>query len=116
MSVGSGPAMVVRAVSASWADLTESLFLAGVPPRPDETHREFVERVGQRGRLDGARLESIAEAVDAAHYAPDAPSPDTIEATREAVGLLEQQLDAGISWQERLKRRADPRVLVGVHR
>lgn len=100
------------ALSASWADLTESLSAAGIPRRHDETHHEFAERAAQRGRLDQDRLLTIAGSVDAARYAAHPPDPGLVDETRVLVSDIERQLETGITWQERIKRRADPRVLV----
>ncbi|MDG2114864.1 MAG: DUF3488 and transglutaminase-like domain-containing protein, partial [Actinomycetota bacterium] len=104
------------ALSASWADLTESLCVAGIPRRADETHHEFAARAAQRGHLDHERMLTIAGSVDAARYAADPPDHGLVETTRVLVSDIEQQLDTGVSWQERLKRRADPRVLVDSNR
>ena len=104
------------AVMASWADLRESLFVAGLPKRHDETHLEYAQRAASRGNLDGARLESVARNVDIANYAPEDPPAEVVDTTRAMVSQLEAQLEAGINWQEKLKRRSDPRVLVGADR
>jgi len=99
------------AVAASWSDLTESLFLAGHPARPDETHHEFVARVARRGQLDAARLDQIAVAADQARYGDVAPASEVVGTTRTLVNEVERQLETGITWQERIRRRADPRTL-----
>lgn len=103
---------VRAALAASWTDLHESLTIAGFPRRRDETHSEYAERVAQRGSLDAGRLHRIADAVDAASYAAVDPDTDLVEHTRVEVAAVESELERGITWQEKLKRRADPRVLV----
>ncbi len=104
---------VRAAVSASWTDLLESLQIAGLPHHASETHREYADRVARRGQVDRGRIEQVAHAADAARYAPGTLDASVAEQTRALVREIEDQLEAGITWQEKLRRRSDPRVLVG---
>ncbi|MFT7648169.1 MAG: transglutaminase-like putative cysteine protease [Candidatus Poriferisodalaceae bacterium] len=102
-----------QAIEASWNDLIESMYRSGVPRRSTETHVEFAERAGQRTSADAAALRHIAITVDEARYAPDPPTAATAHDTRQRVRAVEDQLTHGLSWQQKMLRNADPRVLVG---
>jgi len=93
---------------AAWADLVDSLRIAGVPRASTETHREFAERAGFRAHLPEQVLVSVAQVVDSAAFGADAPREEDVAMTTRKVRYLEAQLSSGLKWQERLRRRAHP--------
>lgn len=96
---------------AAWADLVESLRVAGVPRTSTETHCEFAERAGFRAHLPEQVLVSVAQVVDSAAFGADAPREEDVTMTTQKVRDLEAQLSSGLKWQERLRRRAQPHRL-----
>jgi transglutaminase-like putative cysteine protease len=101
------------AIEASWTDLVESMYRAGVPRKASETHLEFADRAAQRTRLDAGELRVIATTVNGARYAPSEPSTDLVAQTKNQVEIVESRLTENLTWQQRLIRNADPRVLIG---
>ncbi|MCC5952498.1 MAG: transglutaminase domain-containing protein [Acidimicrobiia bacterium] len=83
-------------IAAAWDDTLDALALVGAVPLRSETASEFLERAGRRLRSDGAALGLLAQAPDAARFAPppldDAVADDAETASAAVVSTVESRL------------------------
>jgi hypothetical protein len=107
-----------RAVSAdsrtevAWAEALESLAVAGLAPRSDETQIEFMAGLPLEWGLDPHLTAGLGEAAAAAAYAEQGPSTAQAERAVEAAAAIEAALPRVTTRPRRLTAALDPRPLL----
>ncbi|HEY6532599.1 MAG TPA: DUF3488 and transglutaminase-like domain-containing protein, partial [Acidimicrobiales bacterium] len=97
-------------VGVAWSEAVDSLTVAGVAARPDETHTELAHRAAASLPTAAAPMQDLARLADAAAYGPTATSEEGVAAEALATEV-HQAVDATIGRRGRLRRFLDPRPL-----
>jgi hypothetical protein len=99
-------------VLVAWAEATEDMTAAGMPPRPEETAAEFAHRVCRAAGPAGAGLVRLADDSSAAAWSAGGVAPEVaVRAAAEAAGIA-AELTTQATRRERLMRALDPRPLL----
>lgn len=101
-------------VLAAWHEVLDTAHTLRLRPRPDETDIEVATRLGGDTLRDHAhRLDSLADAVTTARYAPAATvTDDTVASAVDDAATIRRALLARRSRPERLSGLVDPRRIV----
>jgi len=96
-------------VLASWAELEDAFWRAGVPRRATETPEEYARRAASATRVDVGAARQAAAHATAAQYGEPFLSPDAVDASAAAVARVEAGLREGLAWTVRVRSLVDPR-------
>ncbi len=96
-----------------WRDITLAFAVHGRPMGTTETRSEFVARAAADGWVSTNDLARIATLTDAAQFGASAPADAEVTEARVIAAAIVAQLDSRGDRSDQIKRRIDPRVLVG---
>lgn len=100
-------------VRVAWAEAVDTLALLGAGVHPSDTHDE-VARLAAPLLGDGApALRALADAADAATFAPDLVDPATADRAQAARDEVEAYVRRTVPRRRRLWAACDPRPLLG---
>jgi transglutaminase-like putative cysteine protease len=100
-------------VALAWEEALEDLAAAGTSHRSDETNREFAERAGHRFGPQASALASLAERTDAAVFGVGTTTREHAQAAESEARAIAVAVDERLDRVGRIRRRLDPRHLVG---
>ena len=99
-------------VLVAWAEVSEALARAGLPPRPAETPLEFARRASGATELDARVLHAVAGVATAAGYGPSEIGGHVAEQATRAADDLERRISGTLDRRTRWLAAVDPRPLL----